>query len=68
MSETKHQRANRITLEAARIALRDGQTRGERLRIYERELARLANDTPAGEVATTQCVEHISPAMKICSG
>jgi hypothetical protein len=49
MSETKHQRANRLMVEARLIALRDGQTRDERLRIYERELLRLTSDTSAGE-------------------
>jgi hypothetical protein len=40
-SETEHERANRICLEAIQIARRDGRTSAERFRIYEREVARL---------------------------
>jgi|HubBroStandDraft_6_1064221.scaffolds.fasta_scaffold983094_2 hypothetical protein len=39
--EASHERANRITIEAIRIARRDGQTPAERARIYEREIDRL---------------------------
>ena len=57
---TAYQRANRITVEAIKIARRDGRTPTERARIYEREVARLSD-----EAATVQQVEHISPAMNI---
>jgi hypothetical protein len=45
--ETRHERANRICLEAIQIARRDGRTGAERVRIYEREVARLMAENPA---------------------
>jgi hypothetical protein len=45
--EARHQRANRICVEAIRIARRDGRTAEERARIYEREIARLMAEQPA---------------------
>lgn len=45
--QQRHERANRITVEAYLIARRDGRTPEERARIYEREVARLAAEDPA---------------------
>ena len=45
--EARHERANRICVEAIRIARRDGLTFAERIRIYEREVARLIAAEPA---------------------
>lgn len=45
--EARHQRANRITIEAITIARRDGRTAKERAQIYEREVARLMAEEPA---------------------
>ena len=45
--EARHERANRITVEAIKIARRDGLTVAERVRIYERELKRLMAEEPA---------------------
>ncbi len=42
--EARHERANRICLEAIRLARRDGQTAQERARIYDREVARLMQE------------------------
>ena len=44
--ETRHERANRICVEAILIARRDGPTAEERFRIYEREIARLTEEEP----------------------
>ena len=46
-TEARHERANRITVAAARIARRDGRTPSERARIYEREVERLMGQEPA---------------------
>ena len=46
-AETRHQRANRLTVEAIQIAWRDGQTPADRARIYEREIERLTAVEPA---------------------
>jgi len=46
-SEARHERANRITIEAIRIARRDGRTVAERALIYEREVDRLIAEEPA---------------------
>ena len=51
--EARHERANRICVEAIRIARRDGLTVAERVRIYERELARLMAEEPAYQPAPT---------------
>ena len=51
--EARHKRANRICVEAIRIARRDGLTFAERIRIYERELARLMAEEPAYQPAST---------------
>jgi hypothetical protein len=45
--EARHERSNRITVEAIRIARRDGRTAEERARIYEREIERLVGLEPA---------------------
>ena len=45
--QARHERADRITLEAIRLARRDGRTAGERARIYEREIDRLTAEEPA---------------------
>ena len=51
--EARHERANRICVEAIRIARRDGLTFAERIRIYEREVARLIAAEPAYQPAPT---------------
>jgi hypothetical protein len=45
--EARHARANRITVEAIRIARRDGRTAEESVRIYDREIERLVGLEPA---------------------
>ena len=45
--ETRRERANRITVEAIRIALRDGRTAAEHARIYDREIECLIGAEPA---------------------
>ena len=45
--EARHERANRITVEAIKIARRDGRTAAERHRIYDREVERLMAEEPA---------------------
>ena len=45
--EARHARANRITVEAIKIARRDGRTAAERTRIYDREVERLMAEEPA---------------------
>ena len=51
--EARHERANRICVEAIRIARRDGLTFAERIRIYEREVARLIAAEPAYQPVPT---------------
>jgi hypothetical protein len=50
--EARHERSNRITVEAIRIARRDGRTAEERARIYEREIERLVGLEPASRTPT----------------
>jgi len=45
--EARHERANRITVEAIKIARRYGRTAAERTRIYDREVERLMAEEPA---------------------
>ena len=52
--EAKHERATRITAEAAAIACRERRTQAELARIYEREVARLLADEPGRDAPASE--------------
>ena len=45
--EARYERANRITVQAIRIARQAGETFAETVRIYDREIERLIGEEPA---------------------
>ena len=54
--EARHERANRLyVLEAICIARRDGESAQQRVRIYEREVARLMAEQPAPTAPGVPC-------------
>jgi hypothetical protein len=50
-TEARRERANWITVEAIRIARRDGRSAAEQFRIYDREIERLVDAEPAYRAA-----------------